>query len=170
MSEMLVVGRVRKTHGLSGEVSVDVVTDFPERFVPGASLVWRSGTLERTLSLAAVRGHGGRLLLCFDGVEGVDAARGLQGGELLVPAGEAHPAPEGFYYGHEIRGFSCEDPDGRVLGVAAGLEPTPAGPMLSVEVGPGREALVPFVHPIVVAVDREKRRIVLDPPDGLLEL
>ena len=42
--------------------------------------------------------------------------------------------------------------------------------MLSVDVGGGREALVPFVHPIVVDVDRAARRIVLDPPEGLLEL
>ena len=54
--------------------------------------------------------------------------------------------------------------------MASGLEHTPAGPMLSVDVGAGREALVPFVHPIVVEVDREGRRIVLDPPEGLLDL
>jgi 16S rRNA processing protein RimM len=170
MSEMLVVGRVRKPHGLAGEISVDVVTDFPERFVTGASLLWRGREVERTLVLRAVRGHGGKLLLSFEGIEDVDSARALQGGEFLVPAGQAHPAPEGFFYGHEIRGFSCEDARGQVLGVAAGLEPTPAGPMLSVEVGPGREALVPFTHPIVVDVDREARRIVLDPPEGLLDL
>ncbi len=166
---MLAVGRIRKPHGLTGEVSVDVWTDFPERFAPGTSLLWRGAAPERTLSLRGVRGHRDQLLLKFEGVDDVDAARALQGGELFVPVEDAHPAPEGFYYGHEVRGFSCEDADGRVLGVASGLERTPAGPMLSVDVGPGREALVPFVHPIVVAVDREGRRIVLDPPEGLLE-
>ncbi len=110
------------------------------------------------------------MLLKFEGVNDVDAARALQGGELLVAVEDAHPAPEGFFYEHEVRGFSCEDAGGRRLGVASGLERTPAGPMLSVDVGAGREALVPFVHPIVVAVDREGRRIVLDPPEGLLEL
>ena len=166
---MLAVGRIRKTHGLRGEVSVDVWTDFPERFSPGAALLWR-GVPERTLLLSGVRGHPDRLILKFEGVDDVDTARALQGGELFVPVEDAHPAPEGFYYGHEVRGFSCEDAGGRVLGIAAGLEQTPAGPMLSVDVAPGREALVPFVHPIVVVVDREGRRIVLDPPEGLLEL
>ena len=139
---MLVVGRIRKPHGLTGEVSVDVWTDFPERFASGTSLLWRGAASERTLSLKGVRGHRDRLLLKFEGVDDVDAARALQGGDIFVPAENAHPAPEGFYYEHEIRGFSCEDADGRVLGVASGLERTPAGPMLSVDVGPGREALV----------------------------
>lgn len=167
---MLAVGRIRKPHGLTGEVSVEVWTDFPERFAPGTSLLWRGGAPERTLSLVGARGHPDQLLLRFEGVDDVDSARALQGGELFVPIEQAHPAPEGFFYEHEIRGFSCEDAGGRVLGIASGLEGTPAGPMLSVDVGPGREALVPFVHPIVVSVDRESRRIVLDPPEGLLEL
>ena len=167
---MLAVGRIRKPHGLSGEVSVEVWTDFPERFAAGVSLVWRRGAAERTLALAGVRGHRDQMLLKFEGVDDVDAARALQGGELYVAVEDAHPAPEGFYYEHEVRGFSCEDAGGRLLGVASGLERTPAGPMLSVDVGAGREALVPFVHPIVVTVDREGRRIVLDPPEGLLAL
>ena len=167
---MLAVGRIRKPHGLSGEVSVEVWTDFPERFAAGVSLLWRLAAAERTLALAGVRGHRDQMLLKFEGVDDIDAARALQGGELLVAVGDAHPAPEGFFYEHEVRGFSCEDAGGRPLGVASGLERTPAGPMLSVDVGAGKEALVPFVYPIVVAVDREGRRIVLDPPEGLLEL
>lgn len=170
MRELLVVGRIHRPHGLSGEISVEALTDFPERFAPGIALVWRCGALERGLTLAAVRPHGERLLLRFEGVVDVDAARALQGGELCVPAAEAFPAPEGFYYGHEIRGFACEDTAGRLLGHAAGLERTPAGPMLSVETKPGEEALVPFVRPIVVRVEREAKRIVLDPPAGLLDL
>lgn len=170
MTELLVVGRVQRPHGLSGEVSIEVATAFPDRFTPGVCLVWRRGGAERELTLAAARPNGRRLLLRFEGVADVDEARALQGGELCVPEAEAFPAPEGFYYSHEIRGFFCEDASGLPLGRAAGLEQTAAGPMLTVETGPGREALVPFVHPIVVRVDREGRRIVLDPPAGLLEL
>jgi 16S rRNA processing protein RimM len=169
MSPLLVVGRIRRTHGLDGEVSVDVVTDFPERFVPGTAFVWRGHGPEETLTLKTARPHSGRILLAFEGHETVDAARALCGGELCVAEGEAHPAPEGFYYSHEVRGFSCEDAAGRRLGTASGLETTPAGPMLTVDTEAG-EALVPWTHPIVVRVERGQRRIVLDPPEGLFEL
>jgi 16S rRNA processing protein RimM len=170
MPPLLVVGRIRRPHGLDGEVSVEVVTDFPERFVPGTALSWRSGEAERGLTLQAARPHAGRLLLRFAGVETVEAARELCGGELCVAEAEAHPAPEGFYYAHEVLGFVCEDAAQRRLGVASGLESTPAGPMLTVRSEDGREALVPWTHPIVVRVDRSERRIVLDPPEGLFDL
>ncbi len=166
----LVVGRVARPHGLSGEVSVEPWTDFPQRFVPGLRLLWRRGAVERQLTVAEARGNGRRLLLRFEGFSSVESARALQGGELCVSEAEAFPAPEGFYYAFEIQGFTCEGPSGKFLGRATGLESTPAGPMLTIETAPGKEALVPFAHPIVARVDREERRIVLDPPDGLLEL
>jgi len=159
-----------RPHGLSGEVSAEVVTDFPERFVPGSTFVWRRGDRERTLTLSSARPHGRRLLLVFDGVADAASARDLCGGDLEVSESDAYPAPEGFFYSHEIRGWRCEDPQGAVLGEAADLENTPAGPLLSVDRGDGRIALVPFVHGIVVRIDREARTIVLDPPEGLLEL
>jgi 16S rRNA processing protein RimM len=170
MTELLVVGHVERPHGLTGEVAVSVLTDFPERFAAGVTLLWRKGSEERSLRVAAARPHGARMLLTFEDVDDADAARALSGGDLYVESTDAFPAPADFFYSHEIRGWSCEDARGRRLGEAAGLERTPGGPLLSVETRPGKIALVPFVHGIVVEVDREGRRIVLDPPEGLMDL
>jgi len=170
LPESLVVARVERPHGLAGEVAVSILTDFPERFAPGSVFLWRRGSEERSLTVTTVRPHGRRLRLAFEGIDGPESARTLSGGDLCVLAADAMPAPPGFFYDHEIRGWCCEDPRGRRLGEATGLENTPAGPLLSVETRPGKIALVPFVEGIVVAVDRPGRRIVLDPPEGLLEL
>jgi 16S rRNA processing protein RimM len=170
MPPLLVVGAIRRPHGLGGELLVEVLTDFPERFRPGLVVVWRRGADEKTLHVRSARSHADALLLRFDECEGIEAARALRGGELCVTEAETHPAPEGYFYAHEIQGFACEDTRGRRIGEASGLEKTPAGPMLSVAIGDGREALVPWTHPIVVRVDRPGRRIVLDPPEGLFEL
>lgn len=168
--ELLVVGRAHRPHGLKGEVSCEVVTAFPERLRPGATLVWqRDSEPERRLTLTGVRAHGPRLLLSFEGVFDADAARALAGGDLCVPAADSIPAPEGFFYSHEIRGFACVDRAGNHLGDAAGVEETPGGPLLTVSLASGKEALVPFVDEYV-SVDRERRSIVLDLPAGLLEL
>ena len=67
-------------------------------------------------------------------------------------------------------GFACVDRAGRPLGTAAGVEQTPAGPLLSLTLPSGKEALVPFVAEFVVSIDRERASIVLELPDGLLEL
>jgi 16S rRNA processing protein RimM len=166
---LLVVASVGRTHGLDGEVLADAVTDFPERLRAGLRVVWRSGTSERSLTIRLVRPHGRRIRLSFEGVETLDAARSLAGGDLCVPEAEAVPAPEGFYYEHEVAGFRCVDAAGRDLGTVTALEKTAGGPMLTVAAR-GRETLVPWTRPIVVDVDRNARRIVLDPPEGLFDL
>ncbi len=120
--------------------------------------------------MVSARPHAGRMLLGFEGVADAGGARALAGGDLCIAATDAVPAPPGYFYEHEIRGWVCEDRAGRRLGEAAGLERSPGAPLLSVETRPGRIALVPFVYGIVVSVDRESRRIVLDPPEGLLDL
>ena len=71
---------------------------------------------------------------------------------------------------HQIEGWRCEDVHGRFAGTVRLLETTAAGALLSIETPSGKEALVPFVHPIVVLVDGSLRRVVIDPPEGLLEV
>jgi 16S rRNA processing protein RimM len=167
---MLLIGTVRKPHGLAGELSIEPATDFPERFAPGLRVTWRLGEAQRALTVATSRPHAGRLLLTFEEASGLDAARGLLGGELWVAETEAHPAPEGYVYRHEIEGWPCRDLQGRLLGNVSDLGQTPAGPTLEIVTPEGKSALVPWVEGILVSIDRERRQIVLDPPEGLLEL
>ena len=149
---------------------MEPVTDFPDRFVPGLRLIWRGGGTERELTVSSVRAQGPRLLIRFEDVGDVSAARGLSGGELSVPEENATPAPVNFYYSHVIEGWPCEVTQGRALGRVSGLEQTAGGPMLSVDTGRGEPVSVPFTRPIVVAVDPERRCIVVDPPEGLMDL
>jgi len=167
---MLAIGLIRRRHGLSGEVSVEILTSFPERFVAGLKLFWVRGEVVRELSLASARPHGRRLLLSFQGVGDAGSAGALAGGELCVPVEQAHPAPPGFYYSHEIEGWECRSPAGRTLGFVKHLDETAAGALLTVETTEKKEVLVPFVPAIVIEVDRIRRRLVLDPPEGLLDL
>ena len=162
---------MRRPHGVAGEVSVEVVTDFPEKtFEPGSDLLWKREAAERTLEVRSVRPHGDRLLVRFEGVEDAAGARELAGGDLSIPEEDAAAPPEDFFYGHEVEGWRCEDPEGRALGRATRVELTAGGPMLLVDSG-GREPVsIPFVRPLVVSVDRGARRIVLDPPVGLMDL
>ena len=88
-----------------------------------------------------------------------------------MPEEDAIEEPEDFYYSHRIEGWRCEDTRGNELGRAAGLERTPGGgPMLSVDTGRAEPVSIPFTRPIVVSVDAKRRRIVLDPPEGLMDL
>jgi len=167
-----VVGRVVKPHGIRGELVVDVRTDSPEeRFVPGAVLATRARDgASGTVTIAAARPHTGRLLVTFEGVAGRDAAEAMRGLLLVVDAADLAPSddPEEFY-DHELEGLEVVDVQGNRIGVVAEVLHTAGSDLLSVRRPDGGEALVPFVADIVPTVDVAAGRVVVDPPEGLLD-
>lgn len=170
----LVVGRVVKAHGISGEVVVEVRTDDPDaRFAPGGVLRGRAkGGSERSFTVESVREHGGRLLIRLAGVADRNAADELRGTVFLVDTAElpAIDDPDEFY-DHELEGLRVVTVDGEAVGSVTEVLHTAAGELLAVKAdGDGREVLVPFVGAIVTSVSRETGTIVIDPPEGLLEL
>lgn len=167
-SALFLVGRFGRPHGLSGEISAELEPGFPGELAAGSAVFWRRDEELRPLTIAAVRPHAGRLLLSLEEIGDVESARLLTGGDLCLA--EKPAAPPDFYYSHEIAGWSCQDPAGAALGTATGVEETPAGALLSFRTPAGKEVLVPFVRPIIVRIDRDSRKIVLDMPEGLMDL
>lgn len=168
---LLAVGRVVKAHGIRGELAVEVRTDSPEeRFASGTVLTGEArdgSTCE--LTVAAAREHSGRLLVRFAQVADRTGAEGLRGVLLLADTENLPPTgdPEEFY-DHELEGLRAELADGSVVGTVREVIHSPGGELLSVD-RDGREVLVPFVHAIVPEVDLPGGRVLLDPPEGLLE-
>ncbi|KGI67709.1 ribosome maturation factor RimM [Mycolicibacterium rufum] len=170
----LVVGRVVKAHGVTGEVAVDVRTDDPDdRFAPGVVLRGRPprGGTERDFVVESVRAHGGRLLMRLQGVADRDAADALRGTLFLVDAAALPPIedPDEFY-DHQLEGLTVTTVDGAAVGTVAEVLHTAAGELLSVTRADGGEVLVPFVSAIVTSVSLSEGTVVIDPPDGLLDL
>lgn len=168
--DLVVVGRLARPHGLRGEMSVEVLTDFPERFVPGLAVVATgpSGDRRRELVLASVRPAGERLLVSFEGVSSRTEADVLRGLDIAVPEGSEVPRPDGFVYHFDVEGCRAVDRSGRELGVVAALEEVGGRSLLTLRT-PAGERDVPFVEPIVVSVDVARKLVVLDPPAGLLD-
>ena len=167
----LVVGRVAKSHGVRGEVVVDIRTDDPEtRFAVGTVLRGRmpKGAGDREFTVTAARHHAGRLLLSLAEVTDRGAADGLRGVLFLIDSSEAQPSddPDEFY-DHELEGVPVSTVDGVSVGGVESVLHLPGGELLSVRTEDRREVLVPFVRQIVPTVTREQ--IVIDPPDGLLD-
>jgi 16S rRNA processing protein RimM len=168
----LVVGRVVKAHGITGEVVVDVRTDDPDiRFAPGASLRARTkGGTEHRLVVDSARSHGGRLLVRLDGVADRDGADALRGTLFLVDSSDLPPIedPDEFY-DHQLEGLQVRTTAGEQVGAVAEVLHTAAGELLSVRSGDD-EILVPFVGAIVTSVSLADGVIEIDPPEGLLDL
>jgi len=168
--EMAVVGRIARAHGLRGQVIVNPETDFPEeRFHPGAELFVNRGAGEEAVRVTTVRFHRERPVISLLGVDDMNAASRLAGAELRVPIEWLAPLPPGAFYRHDLVGCRVETRAGGQIGIVTDVEGTMSGSRLVVEAGNG-QVLVPFVVAICTTIDPAGRKIVIEPPEGLLEL
>src|SRR5690349_12864134 len=170
----LLVGVVVRPHGLHGELVVDVRTDSPdERFAAGAVLTraGADGAPAGVLTVESARPHSGRLLVRFAEAPDRTAAEALRGSRLLVDPAALPPTgdPDEFHV-HQLEGLAAELPDGTVVGSVREVVHGPGGELLVLARAQGPDALVPFVRAIVPTVDLAGGRVVLDPPEGLLDL
>ena len=170
----LVVGRVVKAHGITGEVVVEVRTDDPDtRFAPGTQLRAqpRGGGPAKAYVVDSAREHSGKLLVRLSGVGDRNAAEALRGSVFLVDTDDLPPIddPDEFY-DHQLEGLRVVTADGHVVGNVNEVLHTAAGELLSVTSETGAEVLVPFVSAIVTEVSLQSKTIEIDPPDGLLEI
>lgn len=179
----LVVGRVVKAHGISGELVVDVRTDDPQgRFFAGNRLRLRgsrtgprstAGTSAsaREVEVESARPHGARMLVRLAGVIDRDGADALRGNLFVVDSADLPPIddPDEFY-DHQLEGLTVRTVDNVAIGVVTEVLHTPAGELLSVRTAANTEVLVPFVAAIVTSVSLDSGVIEIDPPDGLLDL
>jgi 16S rRNA processing protein RimM len=167
---MVMVGRVARTHGLRGQVIVDPETDFPEeRFREGAVLYARRDAATQPLAVSAVRFHQGRPILAFDGVGSIEDAAWLRGAELRIPEDSLQRLPGGEFYRHDLVGCLVRTTGGRELGTVAEVVGTRAVSHLVVKQG-RHEVLLPLAADICVEIDTHARRIIVEPPEGLLEV
>jgi len=167
---MAAVGRIARAHGRRGQVIVDLDTDFPEqRFYPGAELFIEREGIATALTLTAVRFQHDRPVITIDGVDTMDDAEALAGRELRVPMERLAKLPPDTFYRHDLIGCQVETRDGQPVGAVEGVEGTLAGSRLVVG-GPAGEVLIPLASAICTTIDTAARRIVIDPPEGLLDL
>ncbi len=150
---MLEVGRVAKSHGLRGEVIVELFTNRTERVAPGTVLTSEQGDLVVERSSP----HGTRWIVAFKGVHSREAADELHGRVLSAPPLEDADA----LWVHELVGSEVHDINGAPIGRVAAVESNPASDLLVLENG----GLIPlrFVNA------HEPGRVTVDIPDGLLE-
>lgn len=169
--DLLVVGRVGRAHGVHGQVAVVPRTDDPDgRFASGAQLITDPAP-RGPLTVDAHVWHSGRLLVTFAGCRSRDQADALHGTVLFVDASDDPPLddPDEFYDA-QLVGLRAETGTGLVLGTVTEVVHTGGQDLLAVGRQGGGELLVPFVAQIVPTVDLPGGRLVVHPPEGLLEL
>jgi 16S rRNA processing protein RimM len=146
------------------------VTDAPRFGRLDRCVLWEPrGDQREDCHIASCRFEGEAIFLRIDGVESPEAARRFQGRLLAVERDAVLPLPEGQFYPWEMEGAVVETREGRPVGRFVRVE-SGAQDLWVVEDDEHRQRLIPAVPSIVVEVSVADRRIVIDPPEGLLEL
>lgn len=167
----IIVGQVRRPHGIRGEVRVEILTDYPERLVEHEHLYLapsRAPDDVERYPLEAVRPHKGILLMKLGGVDDRDAAEELRGMLVQVPFEEAVPLEEDEYYHFQLAGMDVETDDGEWLGRVAEVVGAGAHDVYVVR-GPRGEVLLPAIEDVILELDTEARKMVVHLLPGMLE-
>lgn len=173
---MAVVGRVARAHGRRGQVVIDADTDFPARRFRCGNVLYAGGSGRiRSFRIAAVRFHGGRPLVALDGVDTMDQAESLAGAELRVPEAALESLPPGVYYHHQLIGAAVRTAAGEDIGTVTAVRGASGCHRLLIRPcgdpdGSRGEIEAPLAESICVRIDPDAGLIVVDPPEGLLEL
>ena len=169
-SELVIIARAVKPRGLKGELVAELLTDFPERFEDVEELVLVSPARERTVGrLENYWFQNDRVVLKLAGYDDVEAARQLVGFEFAVPEAERVVLPSDHYYDWELEGCTVTV-GSESIGKVQSVIRTGGTEILAIADENGKESLVPLVDDIVVEIDAAAKTIVVDPPEGLLDL
>jgi 16S rRNA processing protein RimM len=169
MNDLVAIAKIVKSRGLRGEVSADILTDFPERFEDLESVIalLPDGT-RQNLRIKDFRFQKDRILLTFEKIDSIEAAENLRNSEICVPEAEAVALEEDEYFDWELAGCAVETVEGEKIGCVKELMRTGGTEILVVE-GAEKEFLIPFAETICTEVDVENKLIRVDAPEGLLE-
>jgi len=157
------VGRVLAPWSLRGDVKVQPLTDFPERFAAGGH-VCAAGV---SYVIERCRWQRGHVFLKLAGIDSVTAAEALRDRLLEVPEDDLRPLGEGEYYHFQILGLEVRTTGGEVLGRVEQIISTGSNDVFVVR-GPRGEVLIPAVDDVVKSVDPAAGRIEVEVVEGLL--
>jgi 16S rRNA processing protein RimM len=170
-NDLIIVARAVRTRGLKGELVADVLTDFPERFASLSELTGVGPGGQRTqLELENYWFQNDRMVLKFTGYDTIDSAKVLVGYEFGLPEAERVELSKDEYYDWELAGCSVENILGPVIGIVREVMRTGGVELLVLEDEKQREVLIPMAQSIVVSIDISNKKILIDPPEGLLDL
>ncbi len=159
----IVVGVIRSAWGLRGDVSVEPLSDAPDRFAPGGVLYLRGKPVRIERARPAKRG----LLLKLDAVADRTQAEALRGERLTILPDQAEPLPDGVYYHYQIIGMRVQTDEGEPLGVITEIIVTGGNDVYVIAKPGSRDLLIPALPDVVLDVDVPNGLMLVSLPDGL---
>ena len=166
--EYLVVGSLRRSHGVRGEMVMEIVTDFPERLGPGTRVY--VGAFHTPMIIEDLRPHLEGLIIKFHEVQSPEEAARYRNKPVYVTTADRPALPEGYYYDHQLLGFAVVNNDtGETIGSLSEIMRTGANDIYVVRRADGSEVLLPVIPSVVLELDVKGRTIRVHLLPGLIE-
>src|SRR5215471_4071482 len=169
VAALVAVGRIVRTQGRRGEVRVEPLTDAPERLGELRECWLVPPTAGERYAVESVWFQGGVPVVKFTGSDTMTEAEALVGRLVTIPRAAVRPLPPDRYYAFDLVGCAVETPEGAGLGTVVEVLVGPEHDYWTVQRGE-RSWLLPAVAAIVERVDLAARRVIVRPPEGLVEL
>lgn len=162
----LAIGFLRRPHGLTGEIIMDLHTDFPDRIKPGRKVY--VGERHEAGTIASVRAHANGLLVKLQGFDTPETAGRFRNHWVYVQSSEVPALPEGKHYKHELIGLTVMTDAGEKLGILNEVLETGANDVYVVVNEDGKEVLIPAIPDVILEVNMEDRVVKVHIIDGLI--
>jgi 16S rRNA processing protein RimM len=158
--EWMVIGRIAAPFGVRGEMKIDLLTDFAERFNSLETIF--VGAEHAPYRVQQVRSHGDRILLRLAELRSPEAVRELRGAELSVPRSEAAPLPPGHFYLEDAIGLQVRTTEGESVGTVTEVLTTGSNEVFVIGHG-AASVLVPVIRDAIADLDMNERCVVVEP-------
>jgi 16S rRNA processing protein RimM len=166
-SAFLAVGRLHKPHGIQGEITMEVLTDFPERFKRNAIVL--VGPEHIPYQIKTYRWQNRMMLVTFKGISTPEEAGALRNLTVFVRTADVPKLEEGEYYHHQLLGLKVYSETGKLLGKVHEILETGSSDILLVRPEVGKEILLPFIDANLLEVNLEQGLIRMKILPGLID-
>jgi 16S rRNA processing protein RimM len=167
-SEYFLIGKVTRPHGLKGAVTISLRPEAPDPESLEVVYLEQKGSLVPYF-VDSVSSKGSRAYVKFQDIDNHERASSVSGLNVFLPLTERPDAGERGFYSDEIAGFSVSTADGTLIGIVREVADAGPGRLVVVEHG-DREVLIPVNGPFIQLVDADEKTMVVDLPDGFLDL
>jgi 16S rRNA processing protein RimM len=161
--EFITIGQILAPRGVKGKLKVKVLTDFPQRFAPAATVYVN----RQPMTIDSAAWHKRQLIIKLNQIDTIDAAQRLRGQPIEIPQSQVYPLPEGQYYHFQIIGLEVWTTQGELLGKVTEILTAESNDNYVVS-GARGEILIPAIEDVVESVDLDRGRITIEPIEGLL--
>lgn len=161
----LVIGKLRRPHGVRGEVQMEVYTDFPERLRPGKQVFIGDDHIPALVE--KVRQHKNLLILSFRGYDSCETVEPFRNMLVFVSTKNLPALPEGEFYHHELIGLKVIDIQSGYIGSLVEILETGANDVYLVKDQEGKEILLPAINNVIISIDLDEGVMKVRQPEYL---